>query len=73
MTVTYFVSGVWRHVFIHANDTRLHTGAGSLMSARSPSAGTAVLAALRGCQGWAIRATVRWWTTTPVAPAHRRP
>ena len=41
---------------------------GSLIRERSPSARTAVLAVFQDTpKAWATRATVKWWTTSPVS------
>ena len=70
MTVTYLSPyGVWRHTCSSTPMTRTPSNrVGSLISERSPSARTAVLAVFQDtARAWEMRATVRWWTTSPVS------
>ena len=61
------VGGVAPYVFIHADDSHAFTP-GRIVDERSPSARTAVLAVFQDTpRAWAIRATVKWWTTSPVS------
>ena len=63
------VGGVAPHVFIHPAMTRTPSKrAGSLISRRSPSVRTAVLAVFQDTpRAWETRATVKWWTTRPTS------